>query len=259
MKSITFFSIITINRNNESGLSNTIKSVLSQTFPGYEYIIIDGDSDDGSIDVINKFKDHFTYWVSEPDNGIYAAMNKGVARARGEYCLFLNSGDMLSDQSILERVFNRRVKADLVYGNQIRVNGRMEKIIKPTEKLDFYYFYTEFLPHNCTFIKRELFKIVGLYNESYRIASDHEFFMLAFCKHNCSVEYINDKISYMEEGGVSNNPSFSEIVSKERDLILNDHFPAFIKDYKFLYKYRYYSMSKRIKRFIKSSISWCLR
>ncbi|MDR2910496.1 MAG: glycosyltransferase [Bacteroidales bacterium] len=88
-------SIITINLNNVAGLQKTIESVVKQTFTDYEYIVIDGGSTDGSADIIKQHANKITYWVSEPDKGIYNAMNKGIRVAKGEYCLFLNSGDWL--------------------------------------------------------------------------------------------------------------------------------------------------------------------
>ena len=99
------FSIITINYNNCEGLRRTIESVVNQTCHDFEYIIIDGGSTDGSVDVIKQYADQIDYWVSEPDKGIYNAMNKGVAVAKGEYCLFLNSGDSLHNNSALAKVF----------------------------------------------------------------------------------------------------------------------------------------------------------
>ena len=98
-------SIITINYNHKEGLLKTIKSVVNQTYHDIEYIVIDGGSTDGSVDVVKQYEDSISYWVSEPDCGIYNAMNKGVAKATGEYCLFLNSGDSLhGTDSILEFV-----------------------------------------------------------------------------------------------------------------------------------------------------------
>ena len=97
-------SIITVNYNDSSGLLKTIKSVIGQKFSDFEYIIIDGGSVDGSKDVILKHQEHFSHWVSEEDRGIYHAMNKGIKAARGEYLLFLNSGDYLHSEVVLQRV-----------------------------------------------------------------------------------------------------------------------------------------------------------
>ena len=87
------YSIITINYNHIEGLKRTIDSVISQTSSNYEYIIIDGGSTDGSVNIIKEYKEHLVYWISEKDNGVYHAMNKGVAQAQGDYCIFMNSGD----------------------------------------------------------------------------------------------------------------------------------------------------------------------
>ena len=114
-------SVVTINRNNASGLRKTIESVVNQTFHDFEYIVIDGASDDGSVDVIKEFADKITYWVSEPDGGIYSAMNKGVRKAQGEYVQFLNSGDFLVDGHVYERFFTGDIYADVAYGNRINL------------------------------------------------------------------------------------------------------------------------------------------
>ncbi len=97
-------SIITINYNDKFGLERTIKSVQEQTFTNFEHIIIDGGSTDGSKEVIEANKNSFSYWVSEPDKGIYNAMNKGIKEAKGEYLFFLNSGDHLNGQNALDKI-----------------------------------------------------------------------------------------------------------------------------------------------------------
>lgn len=98
-------SIITVNLNNRDGLKRTIDSVVSQTFTDYEWIVIDGGSNDGSRELIEHYSDHFAYWCSEPDKGIYNAMNKGIAHAKGEWLQFLNSGDVLYSNNTLASVF----------------------------------------------------------------------------------------------------------------------------------------------------------
>ena len=112
-------SIITINYNNKSGLEQTIKSVVNQNAEKHtEHIIIDGGSNDGSLDVIDENKEHFSYWCSEKDNGIYHAMNKGIAHATGEYLLFLNSGDFLEPE-VIATVLNELTGTDIIYGDII--------------------------------------------------------------------------------------------------------------------------------------------
>ena len=105
-------SIITINYNNTKGLRRTIESVACQTSRDYEFIIIDGGSSDGSVDVIKEYADKIDYWVSEPDGGIYPAMNKGVRSAHGEYCIFMNSGDEFYTKDVIESVINLQINED---------------------------------------------------------------------------------------------------------------------------------------------------
>ena len=112
-------SIITINFNNVAGLKRTVDSVLHQTADDFEYIIIDGASTDGSREFIESCSSKLAYWVSEKDNGVYHAMNKGIGHARGDYLLFLNSGDYLNDAEVLARVFNRPLQEDIIYGDII--------------------------------------------------------------------------------------------------------------------------------------------
>src|SRR4030043_464009 len=111
-------SIITINLNNAAGLRQTIESVINQTFSDYEYIIIDGGSTDGSVDVIKEYASKLRYWITEPDTGIYNAMNKGIMQAKGEYFQFLNSGDWFLNETILQKLFSVDHNADILYGDE---------------------------------------------------------------------------------------------------------------------------------------------
>lgn len=116
-------SIITINRNNCAGLSRTMDSVIRQTCKDFEWILIDGASTDGSVDLIRQNKQHITYWVSEPDKGIYNAMNKGLQQAHGEYCLFLNSGDWLAQNSTIAEVLPI-LSGDIFVARSLYHNGQ---------------------------------------------------------------------------------------------------------------------------------------
>ena len=174
-------SIITINLNNKQGLERTINSVLSQTyFDKVEYIIIDGGSTDGSKELIEQHKDKLYYWCSEPDRGIYNAMNNGITVSTGDYLLFLNSGDYLTENTVLERVFPY-LQYDIVYGNEWKVNERYKGPYeaKYPDKLDESFFRRTSLPHQSTFIKSELLK-ENHYSEDYKIISDWKFFIEAF-------------------------------------------------------------------------------
>ncbi|MEG1573526.1 MAG: glycosyltransferase family 2 protein, partial [Bacteroidales bacterium] len=110
-------SIITINLNDAAGIEKTLKSIWEkQSFRDFEHIVIDGGSKDGSVEVIKKYEKNLAYWISEPDKGIYNAMNKGIAKATGEYLLFINGGDWLADD-VLAEVFAIPFEEDIVYGD----------------------------------------------------------------------------------------------------------------------------------------------
>lgn len=202
-------SIITINFNNQKGLSKTINSVLEQTYSPIEYIIIDGGSTDGSLTLIKQNVDSLSYWVSEKDNGIYDAMNKGIAHATGDYCLFLNSGDYLHNPNVLSKVFLKRERTfDLLIGRQRFINAKdiVSKAPKlKKEEINMSFFLSSTIPHQATFIKRSLLHKCGLYNKSYRIVADWVFWVEAIVKNKCSMEIIPQYISYMEVGGISND------------------------------------------------------
>ena len=148
-------SIITINYNNTRGLEKTLSSVWNdQTYSNFEHIVIDGGSTDGSVDVIKKYADKLTYWVSEPDKGIYNAMNKGILKAKGEYLLFLNSGDYLCNEALSE-IFSENFSEDIVYGNFTLLCKNGEKKIKTfSEQVDYNLLYLESIGHQSTLIKR---------------------------------------------------------------------------------------------------------
>ena len=223
-------SIITINYNNCSGLLKTIESVISQTFRDFEWIVIDGESTDGSRELIEQYADHFSYWVSEPDRGIYNAMNKGIKVARGEYLQFLNSGDWLFDETSLERCFSHSFKSDIAYGDFYFAykDGKMERSHFPNQ-LSLRYFYRFSLGHNASFIKRELLQ-KDLYDERFRIVSDWEFF-LKKAMENCSFEYLDEIVSCFDTDGISRvNP---ELVNQEHETVLKELIPdMLVRDFK---------------------------
>lgn len=231
-------SIITINLNNLIGLQKTIKSVITQNFSNYEYIIIDGGSTDGSVKVIEHYSNSVDCWLSEPDKGIYNAMNKGLLKANGEYCLFLNSGDYLANESVLSNVFATKHKEDILYGTIINnCKDNYSEVQYPAEKhITFRHFIKSTLPHPCSFIKRDLFNKTGLYNENLSIVSDWEFFIKAICKYNVSIKRLNVIIAVYDTEGISNVTKNKAIIAKERDQVLVSNFYRFIKDYEYLEK-----------------------
>lgn len=171
-------SIVTINRNNAAGLVRTIDSVRSQDFRDFEHIVIDGASTDGSVEAIRARAGALQYWVSEPDAGIYAAMNKGLRKAQGEYVQFLNSGDWLSDGQVLDRVFGEGMACeDLLYGDHVRVekHGRTKRFEVPDALALSQFRGQSIICHQAAFYRRNLFAELGPYNEANRLVSDWEF------------------------------------------------------------------------------------
>ena len=116
-------SIITVNYNNKAGLQKTIDSVVAQTWRDFEWIIIDGGSTDGSKELIEQYQQHFAFWCSEPDKGVYNAMNKGIDKAQGVYLLFLNSGDVLYDEHVLQNVDDLHLDSDIISGQVERMDN----------------------------------------------------------------------------------------------------------------------------------------
>lgn len=217
-------SIVTINYNNAIGLTSTLKSIISQSYTNYEYIVIDGGSTDGSKQIIEEYAPHLSYWVSEEDKGIYHAMNKGVCQAKGEYLLFLNSGDYLEPE-ILTEVAKELTGEDIIYGDLYFIFENTERRL---QKYDIPLTATRFLssdfslPHPASFIKRELF-LNEMYSENYLIVSDWEFFIKNIILKDCTTKHMSIGVSNFLDGGISStNPILTK---EERRKVLNNLFP----------------------------------
>lgn len=196
------YSIITINRNNRDGLRCTIGSVAAQTWRDFEYIVVDGASDDGSVEVIGECASSISDWVSEPDRGIYNAMNKGVARAHGDYCLFLNSGDLLYDNQVLKQMVPHLDGTDVVVGKVV-TDGKGSIISPPPAgELTFYHLYSGSIPHQGSFIRRQLL-LSHPYDERLKIASDWKFFVEVLIVGNGSIAYVDRIVSSYDLTGYS--------------------------------------------------------
>ena len=217
------FSVITINYNHKEGLIRTIKSVLYQTCTDYEFIIIDGGSTDGSVEIIKEYDKDITYWVSEKDNGVYHAMNKGIAAAKGDYCIFMNSGDCFHSSNALNSVASYH--EDIICGQVSTFpSGHHKPTITLVDLLRIS------LPHQAMFIKRDLL-VKHPYDEKYKILSDWKFCLENLIIDNCSFRNIEVVIADYESGGISTNSN--GLLPKERELVLNELFPPrILEDYK---------------------------
>lgn len=235
------FSIITINLNNVRGLQETIDSVLSQTCIDFELIVIDGDSTDGSLDVIKKIAGNIKYWVSEKDTGIYNAMNKGIAKATGQYLLFLNSGDKLVDSHVLQKVLNQNPTADIVYGDMQtkEVDGLIVHRTMP-DKISVVQLYADTIWHPVAFIKRELFYKYGFYDEQFLIVSDYEFFVRVVLSKKISTKHVPVEVALFDRTGVSSAIDKKALLMKERAIVQDKYFNPIL-----LFLFRIYSKLRK--------------
>lgn len=218
------YSIITVNFNNVNGLQRTVNSVICQIFKDFEWIIIDGGSTDGSKELLERYQNYFAYWCSEPDNGVYHAMNKGISQAHGDYLLFLNSGDAFYDQDVLQKVFDLQSVADIISGKAIRTdNGQ---ILHQYDESVFMQLYSDTLSHQASFIKRSLFNNQK-YDESLKIVSDWKFWMETIVFGNAKVAYIDVVVVLQDMSGLSSDHNLVGVKKQqeERDIILGNLFP----------------------------------
>lgn len=223
-------TIITVNYNNLEGLQKTIDSVSSQTWQAFEHIIIDGGSTDGSVAYIESKSERFAYWVSEPDKGVYQAMNKGIAQASGDYLLFLNSGDHFYSENVLAQNHQEIKNAAIIYFNLQVVEGNQVFIKEYPELLSFSYFVKDTLPHPATFIAKVAFEKTNLYNEDFRILSDWKFFIDSICKLQVSYKKVNSTLSTFYIGGMSSNPANWSLKQSERQQVLEHEYALFVQD-----------------------------
>ena len=234
-------SIITINYNNAEGLKKTLDSVAVQTCTDFEYIIVDGASSDGSVDVIREYEKNLTTnllplashlkWTSEKDTGIYNAMNKGIKMAIGEYLLFLNSGDYLVDENVLEKVFANDCLADILCARcNVSDKGKVVWTSNPPKKVTFGTLYLVGLAHQSTFIRKSLFEQYGYYDESYRYNADIEFWYRSIIEHNASTQKIDVITTDYNLDGISSTENQTEKYKSEKERILAPY-KSFCQDY----------------------------
>jgi len=225
-------SIITVNYNDLLGLQRTVDSVLNQTWKEFEYIVIDGGSTDGSAEYLKSKSEHINYWVSEEDGGIYNAMNKGIVQAQGGYLLFLNSGDHLYSENVLSENYHYLAGSDLICFDMLVYGENTKTITAKSSFLRFSDLYLGTIPHQTTFIKNQLFKAIGLYDEKLTIVSDWKFFILALFIHHCSYKKIDTLLSVFYADGISSKEDNKLKMRAEREQVLQEYFGAFTEDFK---------------------------
>lgn len=236
-------SVVTINYNNAEGLRETIDSVAAQTYKEFEHIIVDGNSHDEGVRIIQEYdfaqrssgQPHpVIRWTSETDKGIYNAMNKGVRMSQGEYVLMLNSGDTLVDEHVLERIIPELDGTDIVQGNTIEEHdgknihnkgyGRSEITMSDVMKGNFL--------HQASFCRRDLFTRYGYFDENYAIVSDKKFFMTCLGLHDATFKYVDVDVANFDTTGISSAKSgeLSKKHEEENEQLRNELFSARMRE-----------------------------
>lgn len=202
-------SIITSCYNRASTVRGAIESVLSQDYSNIEYIVVDGSSTDGTLDIINEYKDKITKIVSEPDHGMYEAINKGIRMATGDIVGLVHSDDFLYDNHIISAIVDefKRTEADFIYGDGIYVNAKnTQKVVRNWIGGKYHRWKVRcgWLPlHPTCYIRKDVMMREGLYDESFKIAADSDLLVRYLYKANLKVVYLKRKIIRMRMGGLS--------------------------------------------------------
>lgn len=213
-------TVITVSYNAASSIEQTIISVINQTYPNIEYIIIDGGSTDGTVEIIKKYADRIAYWVSEPDKGLYNAMNKGVMHSTGEWLNFMNAGDVLIHKSTINNIVSCGMNSDIISGIAV-TSYRYWKPVKE-DKLELLFFLKDNINHQSTFIRRKLL-VAHPYDEKLKIASDAKFFFESLIIHDASYKDVEIEVCRCDDPGVSANIEQS---MRERYDSIFSFFPA---------------------------------
>lgn len=244
-------SIITINYNDAIGLQKTLESVSLQTIKNFEHLVIDGNSTDNSVDVIKKYP-HITYWISEPDGGIYNAMNKGINKANGDYLLFLNSGDYLANNNVIEDVLPQLNNEAIIYGNMVIDRYTVLEKAQSPQKIEFEEMIRGTLWHPVSFIKKGLFLQYGLYNEKYKIISDYDFFLKTIVINRVSTKHIEQYITVFNTNGIGSSSKHKALHDAEKYEVQTNYFHPMIIESALNYSDLKRSKAQIIYQFIKT-------
>jgi glycosyltransferase len=205
-------SIITVVYNNKHTIINAIESVLSQTYKNIEYIVIDGASNDGTVELLNLYATKINIIVSEPDLGIYDAMNKGISIATGDVIGILNSDDVYANEFVLQKIFESfqlNNTAEVLYGNLVYVKKNdINKIVRTWISIPYYSNFFEdgnVPPHPSFFVKKSIYNKIGFFDINYKLAADYEMMFRILKVYNFESFYLNELIVKMRLGGASNN------------------------------------------------------
>lgn len=208
-------SIITVTYNSEKTIRQTLESVCNQTYPNIDYVVIDGGSTDGTTKIIKEYEDKISYWISEPDKGIYNAFNKGINNSVGDYIYFLGSDDSLIDENIISVVAEKlNPSVDMLSGAVYRVDEETKlQLYRGNEfARDRKCYKGGMVPHQGLFVKRDLMKKY-MFDEVYKISADYKFFLQCYYHEGVNVMFIDEPIAYYASTGVSSTDN--EALGKE--------------------------------------------
>lgn len=234
-------SIITVNYNDAEGLRKTLASVAAQTYRDIEHIIIDAASTDGSVDVIREYESTNSQttnpltiiWSSEKDKGIYDGMNKGIRKATGDYCQFLNSGDTLAYPDVTEQMMAAMEDGiDILYGNMLKIGDKARYVDRSSANYNvtLNMFYRGCLNHSPAYIKRSLFDEYGYYDETLKICSDWKFYMQSIVLGKATTKHVDIVVTHFDMNGISETRK--DILNEERNRLLKEMIPqGILKDY----------------------------
>lgn len=218
-------SIITVVYNNERTIKDALESVLGQSYKNIEYVIIDGKSTDNTVSIIKGYENKLGYFVSEKDNGLYDAMNKGIQAATGDIIGILNSDDLYEDFEVIADImeqFNNDADLDILYGNLVYVkNNDTNTVVRKWNSKSYYerFFENGNVPaHPALFVKKSVYDRVGLFNLKYKLAADYELMLRMLKKYNFKIKYINRLVVKMRLGGATNQ-SFTNIINQNKEII----------------------------------------
>jgi glycosyltransferase involved in cell wall biosynthesis len=237
-KSFPLVSVITVSLNSAKTLEKTIRSVLKQSYPSVEHIIIDGGSGDGTLEIIKRYEDKIALWISEKDAGIYQAMNKGVKLAQGEWIHILNSDDYYVGTDSLSEVM-KRVEKDQNKFYYCAMFLEKENGQRTVQKYPFNWFnywklfYSAYLAHPTLLVNRKQYQKIGLYDESFKIAADHDL-ILRLCK-KYQAEFINLPLTVMRLGGASSHDN-KETFAEFKRVTIKNGLPKFLAQLIFKFK-----------------------
>ncbi len=239
-------TIITINYNDVEGLKKTFASVFLQSYADFEYIVIDGGSNDGSRELIAENGSKFQFWISEKDHGVFDAMNKGIQKANGNYLLFLNSGDcFVANDTLTQFMEHPSCKGDVIYGDYKYTEGGKSY----PDKISPSFFMRTSLPHQSTLIKKAVFEKIGNYDMTYKIAADRAHFLKAYVSGLFNFSHVPIALALFDTTGISNAEKFRDLKIEEDERLFKENYGVYYPE-----MLRLISLEKRIKQVEKQTL-----